>query len=476
MTSVAIDNQILQERFTRRGGVLLISCYELGHQPLNLASPMAHLRAAGFHPVAVDTSIEALDDETIREAGFVAISVPMHTALRLGSRIAERIRAINPVAHITFYGLYATLNADYLLRSHGDSVIGGEYEEALTALAIAVSSGEAADSIPGVGTSRKHASPILERLSFIQPDRKDLSSLRSYAGLEISGVIVRAGYVETTRGCHHTCGHCPITPIYGGRFFAIGREKVVADARAQIAAGARHITFGDPDFFNGPQHGLRVMRELRAEFPALTFDATIKVEHLIEHEKLVPELASLGCIFLVTAVESLSETILRKLSKGHNRRDVEIALAIVDRSGIPMRPSLLPFTPWTTIDDYLELLGFFAEHDLIEHVDPVHFSIRLLVPPGSALLSDPTCVEWLGELDEPAFTYRWKSPDPRLDDLQVGVSRLVERAAAANEPARMTFAAIWNLTHELAGRPFTGIPVPIERRTTPPRLTESWFC
>ena len=476
MTAGIIDRQLMQERFTRPGGVLLISCYELGHQPLNLASPMAHLRAAGLQPVAVDTSIESLEDETIRCAGFVAISVPMHTALRLGSRLAERIRAINPEAHITFYGLYATLNADYLLRDHGDSVIGGEYEEALTALAISVASGHAANSVPGVGTAHRMADPILERLNFVQPDRRDLGSLRSYAGLEISGVIVRAGYVETTRGCHHTCGHCPITPIYGGRFFAIGRDKVVSDARAQIAAGARHITFGDPDFFNGPQHGLRIMRELRVDFPELTFDATIKVEHLIEHEKLVPELAALGCIFVVTAVESLSETVLRKLSKGHNRRDVETALAIVDRSGIPMRPSLLPFTPWTTIEDYLELLEFFAEHDLIEHVDPVHFSIRLLVPPGSALLSDPTSGEWLGELDEPAFTYRWKSPDSKLDDLQAGVSRLVERAAAENEPARETFAAIWSLSHEIAGRDFTEIPTPVERRKTPPRLTESWFC
>ena len=458
------------------GETLLVSCYELGHQPLNLASPLAHLRAAGFDPVAVDTSIDQLTDDEIRRARLVAISVPMHTALRLGSRVAERVRSLNPEAHIAFYGLYATLNAGYLLRNHGDSVISGEYERALTGLAQSLANGIEPSSIPGGGTANRVAAPSLERVAFVQPDRATLPALRSYAGLEVNGTIVRAGYVETTRGCHHTCGHCPITPIYGGKFFAIPREVVLADAKSQIEAGARHITFGDPDFFNGPRHGLRIISELRVEFPWLTFDATIKIEHILEHWRLIPELASNGCVFVVSAVESLSETVLTRLGKGHNRKDVSAALDLLDEHGIPMRPSLLPFSPWSTLDDYLELLRFFAERDLIEHVDPVHFSIRLLVPPGSALLSDPTSSEWLGELDEEAFTFRWSSSDPRLDDLHRQVSKLVEQAAVEQEPARSTFQKIWETAHSIAGIECTALPIPRTRRKTPPRLTESWFC
>jgi radical SAM superfamily enzyme YgiQ (UPF0313 family) len=459
-----------------RGDVLLISCYELGHQPLNLASPIAHLRAAGFDPFAVDTSVEELRDADLRDSRFIAISVPMHTALRLGARLAKRARMLNPSAHICFYGLYATLNAEFLLREHGDTVISGEYERTLTALVEALARGEDPATVSGVGTRTRPADPVLERLPLLAPERRTLPQLRTYAGLERDGVIVRAGYVETTRGCHHTCGHCPITPIYGGRFFAIPRETVLADARAQVLAGARHITFGDPDFFNGPQHGLRIMRALREEFPSLTFDATIKVEHLIEHRRLVPELASLGCVFVVTAVESLSDVVLRKLSKGHTKTDVDTALAILDASGIPMRPSLLPFTPWTTFEDYFELLSFFAERDLIEHVDPVHFSIRLLVPPGSALLNDQTSTEWVGELEEEAFTYRWQSPDPRLDALQRNVAAIVEQAATKQVPARLTFGRIWDSAYEATGVAPPTIPIPLERRSTPPRLTESWFC
>ena len=140
-----------------------------------------------------------------------------------------------------------------------------------------------------------------------------------------------------------------------------------------------------------------------------------------------------------------------------------------------MRPSLLPFTPWTTLDDYLDLLRFVAERDLVEHVDPVHFSIRLLVPPGSALLADPTSSGWAGELDEEAFTYRWSSPDPRLDLLQREIATIVERAATDHEPIRKTFRRIWDAAHEADGT-FQPVPEPKLKRPTPPGLTESWFC
>jgi radical SAM superfamily enzyme YgiQ (UPF0313 family) len=99
-----------------------------------------------------------------------------------------------------------------------------------------------------------------------------------YARLETNGKALLAGYTETTRGCKHTCLHCPITPIYNGRFFAIPAEIVLADIRSQVNQGVSHITFGDPDFFNGPGHAMRITRALHEEFPDITFDATIKIE------------------------------------------------------------------------------------------------------------------------------------------------------------------------------------------------------
>ncbi len=459
------------------GDILLVSCYELGHQPFHLASLSAMLQQAGYAPAAVDTAVDTLTEEAISRARLVAISVPMHTALRLGQRIALRVRSINPSAHICFYGLYAFLNADYLLHDTIDSAIGGEYESPFLDLVAALEKGKTG-IIPGVTTHQFNSDPWIKRTPYIVPTRQQLPSPERYAHLETNGTMRLAGYTETTRGCKHTCLHCPITPVYNGRFFAIPTEIVLADIRAQLEQGVRHITFGDPDFLNGPKHAMRITRALHDEFPGVTFDATIKIEHLLKHQHLLPELKSLGCAFIVSAVESLNDNVLRNLNKGHTAVDVAEAFDLMEQVGIPLRPSLMPFSPWETLESYITLLNFFEDRRLIEQIDPVHFSIRLLIPPGSALLASPDSKLWLRELDAAAFTYKWQHPDPRLDALHQKVASLTEEAELAKSNTIETFFHIKALTLSIIGKDLH-IPEAVEHYGTPrvlPHLTESWFC
>ena len=467
------------------GAVLLVACYELGHQPLSLASPLAVLRRAGYAPNAVDTSVDELTDEALLSARLIAIATPMHTALRLGVRVAERVRVLNPDATICFYGLYATLNAEYLLQAHADALIGGEYEQTLLALADALASDGALTperTPPGVRTRETTAQPVLKRLPFVAPARESLPAPRQYAHLVRGETVVPAGYVEASRGCLHTCLHCPITPVYGGRFFVVPRATVLEDIRAQVAQGVGHITFGDPDFLNGPGHSLAIARALHAEFPDVTFDATIKVEHILERREIIVELGRLGCAFVVSAVESLSEDVLHHLAKGHSRADVVEALDILSAAGIPMRPTFVAFTPWTAAADYLELLAFVADHDLIEHIDPVQYSIRLLVPPGSALLQAEDTPQWIGALDQAAFSYRWAHSDQRMDELQRAIAALVESAARDARPTADTFAAVCALATETLGMPLPTAESRYHQRMSSrskrpiPHLTEAWFC
>jgi radical SAM superfamily enzyme YgiQ (UPF0313 family) len=438
--------------------------------------PLGLLRRAGYECDAMDVSVEGFDADKVQRARFVGISVPMHTALRLGSRVAEEIRKLNPGCHICFYGLYALLNADYLLDTVADSVIGGEFEEALVQLIEAVESGVPID-IHEVST-RSHASrPVLARLNFTAPDRSALVPLEHYARLEYNGEQRMVGYVEASRGCLHHCTHCPIPSVYDGRFFVVPEAIVLQDIRGLVASGARHITFGDPDFLNGPGHSLRITRAMHLEFPELTFDFTAKVEHILKHRELIPEFAQSGCLFIVSAFESLSNTVLEKLKKGHTRADVLEALRILRGAGITMRPTFVPFTPWSTIDDYIDIIEFIDSEGLIDHVDPVQYSIRLLVPPGSLLLSQPDN-HWLGQLIQESFTYEWAHSDPRLDELHKQVSAVVEQAAGVNEDAHATFHEILELAYAARGDArLVRLQVPIDPlRLRPPRLTEAWFC
>jgi radical SAM superfamily enzyme YgiQ (UPF0313 family) len=464
-------------QLSEQSSILLISCYELGHQPVGIAMPLGFLRRTGYKAEAMDVSVEGFDPDKIKRARFIGISVPMHTALRLGVPVAKEIRKLNPDCHICFYGLYAQLNSDYLLRTVADSVIGGEFEGALTRLIEALDS-RAGFDIDEVSTRNRLSKPVLRRLDFAAPDRSSLVPLEQYAKLEINGEERLAGHVEASRGCLHHCTHCPIPPVYEGRFFAVPREVVLDDVHSLVASGARHITFGDPDFLNGPGHSLRITQAMHDQFPDLTFDFTAKIEHLLKHRELIPEFANSGCVFVVSAVESLSNTVLEQLDKGHTRDDVSEALRIMRKSGIAMRPSFVPFTPWTTLDDYIDILEFAESEGLIDHVDPVQYSIRLLVPPGSLLLSQPDASEWLGPLNEEAFSYEWTHRDRRVDELQEQVSILVERAAASNEDTAETFYRIRELAYASRGdeEPARDV-MPLEPlRRRPPRLTEAWFC
>jgi radical SAM superfamily enzyme YgiQ (UPF0313 family) len=473
---------VAQDALRQPGAILLVSCYELGHQPLGIALPRAFLTRAGYDPAMADLAVEPLDVAQLRAARLVAISVPMHTALRLGMRVAHRVREVNPTARIIFHGLYAPLHEGVLMGALADAVFGGECEAALVEWVQAWEKS-------GLGEPPHLTRVTLQKLAFPVPQRTGLPPLARYAQLETGGARRLAGYTETSRGCLHHCRHCPIPAVYGGRFFIVPGDVVLADVRNQVEAGATHITFGDADFLNGPGHALRVARAVHAAFPRLTFDFTAKVEHLLLHHAQFSELAALGAVFAVTAVESLNNGVLAHLQKGHTRADAVEALRLLRVAHIAPRPTFVPFTPWADLDDYFDLLDWIESEDLGDAVDPVQLSVRLLVPPSSLLLGNPAMQPYLGALDEEALTHTWTHPDPRMDVLQREAARVAEHAAGHHEDARVTFRRLralatavrygrWSVAAATldAHAAAATVATAHAKRAPTPRLTESWFC
>ncbi|MGH8908353.1 MAG: CUAEP/CCAEP-tail radical SAM (seleno)protein [Egibacteraceae bacterium] len=445
--------------------VLLISTYELGHQPIHVASPAAALRAAGHEVRALDLSVQPWDDEAVEWAQAVGLSVPMHTAMRLGMRAARAVRRRRPALPVCFYGLYAPVSRDLTLGRLADQVLAGEYEPGLVAW---VDELEA-----GVRTQRALVHLGRGRARFHTPARDLLPPLDRYARLVVGDEERLVGAVEATHGCRYLCRHCPVPTVYGGAFRVVGQEPVLADVAQLVEAGAQHITFADPDFLNGPAHALRVVRAMHRRFPDLTFDCTVKVEHILRHAALWPELAGSGCLFAVTAVECLSDGILALLDKGHTAADAARAVDVLRAHGIEPRPSLMPFTPWSSVSDVADILDFVVAHDLIGNVDPVQYTIRLLLPEGSLLLDRAELALYLGRYDAEQLSYQWRAADPRVDGLQ---AHLVELAAEGiGDPPGAVFLRMNAAVREAAGLG----PVPAELTNSsrpPPRLTEPWFC
>jgi len=453
--------------------IVLISTYELGRQPFGLASPAAWLRERGHQVTCLDLSREALNEQALREARLIAFYVPMHTATRLTLELLGPIQRMNPKAHLCAYGLYASLSAASF-GAHGvNSLLGGEFEQALVDLA---------EHLDGLSASPQihplDSNVSLARLRFRKPDRAGLPPLRSYAHLVLpTGEHRTVGYTEASRGCKHLCRHCPIVPVYNGVFRIVDRDIVLADIRQQVAAGAQHITFGDPDFFNGVGHAIPLVEALHREFPALTYDATIKVEHLLKNVELLRTLRQTGCLFIISAVESLDDAVLQKLQKGHTRADFFRVVEECLRAGLTLQPTFVPFTPWTTFENYLDLLESVRRLNLIETVAPIQLAIRLLIPAGSRLLELEDILGIVGPFDSNALVYPWKNPNPALDRLADELQDLVAASEKKKQSRTAIFDQLWQAANRATGRQIEEAAMPIlAARATVPYLNEPWYC
>ena len=292
---------------------LLVATYELGQQPGAVGAAAAHLRAQGHEVRALDVSVDPWDPALVEWADEVAFSVPMHTATRLARDLAQGIDT-----PVLCFGLYAGQCADFATAVDWDAAL---------------------------------------------PDRDLLPPLDRYTRLEIGGEQQLVGGVLASHGCAHRCRHCPVPVVFDGRIRRVDEAAVLADVTQLVAAGARHITFGDADFLNAPPHSRRIVTAMHERFPDVTFDCTVKVEHVLQHgglrhADLWPDFAAAGCVFVVSAFESVDDAVLERLDKGHTTADAARAVAILRDAGIEVRPSWLPFTPWTTADDVVALLDF----------------------------------------------------------------------------------------------------------------------
>jgi len=453
--------------------VLLVSCYELGEQPLGLAGPADALQRAGHDVRTADLSVEDWPSGHVEWCEAVGFSVPMHTALRLALSGLERVRAERPGVPAALYGLYAHVGAELGVVLPGDLAASDDIEDALVGFANRVGA-PAATGRPARPASGTDAAGRVRSELLLPLDR--------YARLLTGGTERLVGAIDATEGCNHRCRHCPVPVVFNGRSRPVELDAVLHGVDELVELGAGHIHFGDPDFLNRPPHALRVARALHDAHPGLSFDATIKVSHLLRHRASIAELAELGLVFVVSAFESTSDVVLDRLDKGHRAADLDTAVSILRAVGVEPRPSLLPFTPWTTRADLLRLLDFVVAADLVPNVDPVQYGIRLLLPPGSLLLAnpDPVLEGAVVGYDPSTLGYAWRSPDGLLDELATELGLLTERAALAGEAIEATYWAVRQRCYDALGAEDPGLP-PVTAPPGPaadlrPRLTESWFC
>jgi hypothetical protein len=185
----------------------------------------------------------------------------------------------------------------------------------------------------------------------------------------------------------------------------------------------------------------------------------------------LPDLRRAGCAFITTAVESFDDAVLATLAKGHMHADFLEALRLTRTADLPLSPTFIPFTPWTTLESYVAFLRGLAELDLIDQVAPVQLAIRLLIPQGSLLLELPEVRNLISAFDAPGLCYPWKNPDDRVDALW----HRVNEAVRFGEKCRASRAVIFREVMRIAGAG-EWPEIPLADRATIPYLTEPWYC
>ena len=426
--------------------ILLLSFYDLGKQPKIISELYKKLDNGSNQIDIVDYSIEE-KNLTLDNYDVLGIYASMHTA----SVLAEQYLRDRKLPNKLFvFGLYANVFSE--MFSIFQSIHSFDSDELESLLEVQLNP----------NYSFKHS----------VPDRTILPSITDYSHIVDGSNNLIAGSVETTYGCKHECTHCPVPIEFKGMFKTFGTEKIITDVTNQVEEGAKHISFNDPDFFNGPKHALKILQLLNEKHPSITYDSTIKVEHILKYPDYFQELKNLNMLFVISAFETTNDHVLNILQKNHSFNDLNKAVELSLENKIDIRPTWMPFSPWTEQNDLISIIKLIENYKLRETVDPIQLTIKLLVPKNSLILKRPEMKEYLLDYDPSSFSYAWKYKFPNIDNIQNELFTYVLQHESENEYAQ--YLGLVDILESHTNETLLNSEKYSQRIV--PKLSETWFC
>ena len=426
--------------------ILLLSFYDLGKQPKIISELYKKLDNGSNQIDIVDYSIEE-KDLTLDNYDVLGIYASMHTA----SVLAEQYLRDRKLPNKLFvFGLYANVFSE--MFSDFQSIHSFDSDELESLLEVQLNP----------NYSFKHS----------VPDRTILPSITDYSHIVDGSNNLIAGSVETTYGCKHECTHCPVPIEFKGMFKTFGTEKIITDVTNQVEEGAKHISFNDPDFFNGPKHALKILQLLNEKHPSITYDSTIKVEHILKYPDYFQELKNLNMLFVISAFETTNDHVLNILQKNHSFNDLNKAVELSLENNIDIRPTWMPFSPWTEQNDLISIIKLIENYKLRETVDPIQLTIKLLVPKNSLILKKPEMKEYLLDYDPASFSYAWQYKFPNIDNIQNELFTYVLQHESENEYTQ--YLGLVDILESHTNETLLNSEKYSQRIV--PKLSETWFC
>ena len=426
--------------------ILLTSFYDLGKQPKIIAEIVDRYNSSEIDFDFFDFSVE---DQNIDLENYdvLGIYAPMHTATILSIEYIKDKKLPNKM--FTF-GLYGSVLEDF--NSSIRYIKDIESDELSLFLEI----------------NDDHQFSLKNNI----PNRQIFPDISNYAHLVDGSNNLIAGSVETTYGCKHSCTHCPVPISFNGSFKTYSLEKIVSDVKNQVNQGAKHISFNDPDFFNGPIHALKILESLNEKFPSITYDSTIKVEHIIKYKKYFKELSSLNMVFVISAFETTNDLVLSILEKNHTSHDLNNSIEISQDFGIDIRPTWMPFSPWTELNDLSNIVKLIEKYELRETVDPIQLTIKLLIPKHSLIIKKPEINKYLGNYEKNSLSFKWEYENNDVEKLQSSLFDFILNNSELDEHKQ--YLGMVNIIEKCTDtKLLTNSSYDFKNV---PKLSETWFC
>ena len=426
--------------------ILLTSFYDLGKQPKIIAEIVDRYNSAEIDFDFFDFSVED-QNKDLENYDVLGIYAPMHTATILSIEYIKDKKLPNKM--FTF-GLYGSVLEDF--NSSIRYIKDIESDELALFLEI----------------NDDHQFSLKNNI----PNRQIFPDISNYAHLVDGSNNIIAGSVETTYGCKHSCTHCPVPISFNGTFKTYSLEKIISDVENQVNQGAKHISFNDPDFFNGPIHALKILESLNKKFPTITYDSTIKVEHIIKYKKYFKELSSLNMVFVISAFETTNDLVLSILEKNHTSNDLNTSIEISQDFGIDVRPTWMPFSPWTELNDLSNIVNLIEKYKLRETVDPIQLTIKLLIPKHSLIIKKPEINKYLGNYEKNSLSFKWEYENNDVEKLQSSLFDFILHNSELDEHKQ--YLGMVNIIEKFTDTELLKNSTYDFKNAS--KLSETWFC
>lgn len=288
------------------------------------------------------------------------------------------IRNANRQMTIVLGGPEVTATAEETLEANPavDAVVRGEGEETFAQLLRVIASEKRMWMCPGV--TARDGDTIVNA-----PDRPPIDDLDTIPSPYLAGITVPSdtlSYIETYRGCPHTCSYC-FEGKGSTRVRSFSQERIAADINAVAATpGVKGFTFVDSVFNLTPDRlrWLADVLEPHAERGIRLHTIEIDIERIDAEQ--AHNLKRAGVVSVETGPQSIGADALKTCHRTFDCERFASGVAELKRNGISVECDLIFGLPG---DDAFDVIGGLR---WLLHLDPgVVQSSTLHVLPGTDL-------------------------------------------------------------------------------------------